>query len=419
MKPKKVLFVINTLGKAGAEVALLELLNRLIAREGIAGQLLGETPLELSLYVITGQGELAEALPEEVALLNKHYKSTSVLSAAGRRDLAVKVAMASLRRASLLRNLPYMVRNALPMLKAKRLAVDKLLWRVLSDGAEALNEEYDLAIAYLEGGSSYLVADHIKAKQKAAFIHIDYSLAGYTRALDKDCYLAFGRIFTVSSEVKDRFLEYYPECEECTYVFHNILDEANIRAKAAEGAGFADDYDGIRILTVGRLVYQKAYELAIEAMALLKTKGVQARWYVLGEGNLRSSLEAQIKAAGLEEDFILLGAVDNPYPYFSQADIYAHFTRFEGKSIAIQEAQILGKAIAASDCSGNREQIIPGVDGLLCTHEPKAMAEALLELIGNEDKRRRFGELSCGKQMAYEEDIRLLLEMLQSLEGIL
>ena len=77
-------------------------------------------------------------------------------------------------------------------------------------------------------------------------------------------------------------------------------------------------------------------------------------------------LEKQREELGLTGDFLMPGAVANPFPYFKQSDIYVHASRFEGKSIAIQEAQTLGCAIIASDCNGNREQIIDGEDGLLC-----------------------------------------------------
>ena len=55
-----------------------------------------------------------------------------------------------------------------------RFLPDKLLWRILADGAPTMPKEYDLAVAYLEGGATYYVADRVKAKKKAAFIHIDY-----------------------------------------------------------------------------------------------------------------------------------------------------------------------------------------------------------------------------------------------------
>lgn len=408
MKPKKVLFVINTLGKAGAEVALMELLRRLLS---IQNQW-EDCQLSLDLYVLTSQGELKEELPEEVALLNREYSDVPVLSAEGRKHLRRKVIAASLHHGAIIKNLPGLFSNGFRMLKKGKVRTDKLLWRVLSDGADFFEEEYDLAVSFLEGGSAYYAADHVKARKKAAFIHVDYQQAGYTRALDHDCYLRFDRIFTVSGEVSEAFLEVYPECREKTMVFHNLLDEKRIHDLACLPGGFSDEYDGIRILTVGRLVYQKGYDVAIQAMKLLKEAGVRARWYVLGEGEQRKELEAQIEREGLQQDFLLCGAVENPYPYYAQADVYAHFTRFEGKSIAVQEAQILGKPIAASDCSGNREQIQNGVDGLLCDFTPEAMKEALCFLIGHPQEARTYGQRARMRQQDYEGDIQLLLELL-------
>lgn len=105
---------------------------------------------------------------------------------------------------------------------------------------------------------------------------------------------------------------------------------------------------------------------------------------------------------------MLLGAVENPYPYYAQADLYVHATRFEGKSIAIQEAQVLGCPVIASDCNGNREQIESGVDGILCKLSPEDIAKCIEELIAdpksvrymqnaleNEIKKTRKKSISC------------------------
>lgn len=88
---------------------------------------------------------------------------------------------------------------------------DKILWRVISDGSEQFDETFDLAVAYLEGASTYYVADHVKARRKAAFVHIDYESSGYTPLMDKDCYRHMDRIFMVSDEVKKHFIKYYPQ----------------------------------------------------------------------------------------------------------------------------------------------------------------------------------------------------------------
>lgn len=52
------------------------------------------------------------------------------------------------------------------MRKKGKIQPDKILWRVISDGSPRLQETYDLAVAYLEGGSTYYVAEHVKAKRK-------------------------------------------------------------------------------------------------------------------------------------------------------------------------------------------------------------------------------------------------------------
>lgn len=402
----RILFVINTLGQAGAETALLSLLQTL-AREK------GEARYEISLYVLTGQGEMVSRLPADVRLLNKKYREESVLTAKGRKYLKKTVLKAMFTRATVVKLFPYLVKNTCAMLGKKRILPDKLLWRVLSDGGMVLPEEYDLAVSYLEGGAAYFVADHVKAAKKAAFIHVDYEKAGYTRALDKDCYLAFDKIFTVSDEVREAFLKAYPELPDKTEVFHNILNKEEIVRRAEEGEGFTDGFTGMRLLSVGRLTAQKAFEVSVDAMKRLKDAGKNVRWYVLGEGDQRKKLQEQVDALGLTEDFILYGAVNNPYPFMKQADIYVHASRFEGKSIAIQEAQILGKPMVVSDCSGNREQVCHGKDGLMCGLTPDSLAENIMLLLEDEALRGKLGAAAAKKNADAAEEIQKLLSMLK------
>lgn len=406
VKVYKILFVINTLGQAGAETALLSLLQTL-------PRMKGEAVYEISLYVLTGQGEMAARLPEDVRLLNKDYREESVLTAEGRRYLKKTVRKAMFTRGTVCRLFPYLVKNTCAMLGKKRILPDKLLWRILSDGGMVLPEEYDLAVSYLEGGAAYFVADHVKAAKKAAFIHVDYEKAGYTRALDRDCYLKFDKIFTVSDEVRGAFLKAYPELTDQTEVFHNILNKEEIVKRAREGEGFTDGFAGVRLLSVGRLTAQKAYEVSVDAMRQMKDAGKNVRWYVLGEGDRRKKLQEQINALGLTEDFILYGAVDNPYPFIMQADIYVHASRFEGKSIAIQEAQILGKPMVVSDCSGNREQVCHGEDGLVCDLNSGSLAEKITLLLEDEALRRRLGAAAAEKNTDAAEEIQKLLSMLK------
>lgn len=391
---KKVLFVINTLGGASAEKALLELLKRFPEKE-----------YDLSLYVLMAQGELIHQVPGHVKILNQTYSDDSVLSKAGKRILNRHILKRLFVRGAVFKDLGYMFKNLWDMLRKGKFYPDKLLWRVMSDSAQVIDGHYDMAVAYLEGGSTYYIHDHIDADRKVTFLHVDYSYAGYSRSLDQNCYLDFDRVFTVSDEVKKSFLKVYPECENYTEVFHNLLDNKEIIRKSKLKGGFEDDYDGKRILTVGRLTAQKAYDISIDAMKILKDHGVKAKWYVLGEGELRDKLQIKINRLGLKDDFILLGAKTNPYPYYAQCDLYVHATLFEGKSIAIQEAQILGCTLLVSDCSGNREQVIDGVDGKMCQLTSQGISAGIEALLADEEKCRELGRKASEKLTAEEEDV--------------
>lgn len=399
---KKVLFVINTLGCAGAETALIELLKSLDEKE-----------YELSLYVLMGQGEMIDKIPENVKLLNDHYCKDSVLSKQGKQAMMKTVWSSFWENGNVFGKFAYIVRTFSAMRRTGKFQPDKILWRVISDGSPRFEETYDLAVAYLEGGSTYYVADHVKAKKKAVFIHIDYESSGYTKGMDRNCFDKIDRIFTVSDEVKKHFLNVYPKYQDKVKVFHNIINQDEIRRKAEEETGFEDHFDGVRLLTVGRLTYQKAYDIAIDAMKRIKDRGYKVRWYILGEGNERPALEKKVKELGLEKEFLMPGAASDPFPYYKQADIYVHATRFEGKSIAIQEAQTLGCAIIASDCNGNREQIVQGKDGLLCQLDPESIAEAVISLVEDRDKRIRLGNAAKEKDIVRKGEIKLLLELMQ------
>ncbi len=398
---KKILFVINTMGRAGAETAMLELFKALDSPE-----------YDISLYVIMGQGEMIGKLPPYVRLRNLRFNAHSVLSRQGKRGMMATVCRAFFRNGGQIKKIRGIAGNLASMGRQGKFQADKLLWRMLSDGSLRLEEQFDLAVAWLEGASAYYVAEHVKAARKCAFIHIDYESAGYTREMDRNCWDSFEKIFMVSQEVKEHFLAVYPEYADKAEIFHNLVDQEGIRRRSREAGGFSDGYEGKRLLTVGRLTWQKAYDIAIDAMKLLKDKGCNVRWYILGEGDQRRTLEKKIAALQLKEDFVLLGAAENPCPYYAQADIYVHATRFEGKSIAIQEAQTLGCAVIASDCNGNREQIENGEDGILCQLTPEGIAESIETLLQNEETRKKLGKSAERKNMAQEQELQKLLQLL-------
>ena len=103
---KKILFVINTMGRAGAETAMLELLRRL---EGPA--------YDISLYVVMGQGEMIRKLPPHVRLRNPKFDAHSVLSREGKRGLVRTVLAAFLRNGGQIGKIRYIVKTMAAMVR--------------------------------------------------------------------------------------------------------------------------------------------------------------------------------------------------------------------------------------------------------------------------------------------------------------
>lgn len=400
---KKILFVINTMGRAGAEMALIELLRKL--------DLMGK--YQLYLYAVIPCGELFERVPANVKLVNKRICKKSILSFSGRSKIIGTIIAAFFYKLTGFRLIGYMIGNIKEQkAQGSKLQYDKLLWRLLAEGKPKDKRRYDLAISYIEGASAYYIADRVNALHKAAFIHIDYERAGYTPHMDKDCYKEMERIYVVSNEVGKKFANVYPMYKHKVKLFRNLLDREGILEKAERGIGFNDEFDGIRLVTVGRLHYQKGYDIAIEALSQVINDGYNVRWYIIGEGMERANLEMQIKKYSLEDRFILMGMQENPYPYMKQADIYVQATRFEGKSIAIEEAQILGKAIVASDCTGNTEQIESGYDGILFSLSADNLSKELKQLIDNPMLQKKYEKQATAKNLEYPEDLEDMLALL-------
>jgi len=138
------------------------------------------------------------------------------------------------------------------------------------------------------------------------------------------------------------------------------------------------------ILGVGRLTGQKAFNVLIEAFAQVR-KIQQARLLILGEGDERPILEAQIRELGLAEDVDLPGFVSNPYPYMAHASLFVLSSRWEGLPTVLVEAMSLRTPVISTDCpSGPREILRNGQYGqLVPVDDPDALAMAIQNFLAN------------------------------------
>ena len=165
----------------------------------------------------------------------------------------------------------------------------------------------------------------------------------------------------------------------------NFISYEKVRRLAAGRSSFARKrIPGEIVLTaVGRLAPQKGFDILLQAVHDLHTRGYRCRLIILGEGPERVRLTRQIAELSLQGFVEMPGFVANPYPVMQQSDVFVLSSRFEGLPLALMEARALGIPIVAADCiAGPRELLENGRNGILVpVNDHAAIAAAIVSLI--------------------------------------
>ena len=359
---KKVLIVIPTLRMGGAEKSLVSLLKALDPQR-----------VAVDLYLFEGGGVLQAEVPEWVNILEA--------------DAVTRGMTLELRN-----YLPDVVRSGHICAACARIwmtlrsRISKkpgFSWNLVEKYISALEKHYDVAVGYLEGFTDFFVLDKVKAEKKIGWIHTDYT-GRKPHNEEKRYYSRFDELVTITDVCKHAFEEIYPETKGKLRVIENIVLPAEVISKA--DSAMTDDWKtavDYQLVTVGRLDHHKGIDIAAETAKILKDRGLQFCWHVYGRGAMQSELEQYIRGNDLNGYFVLEGLRENPYPYMQHADMIVQPSRKEGKSLVLDEAKILGKAIVVTDYPSVRDQITDRVTGMITGMTPEAIADGIEELIKN------------------------------------
>jgi len=375
---KKILIVIHDMRIGGAQKSLLSFLQCLEEDASRADY-------EIHLLPLRPEGEFLAQLPPSVILvepnralrwMGSHLNAALVLKHFSLRGM-IGEGLWLLRK--LLKRFPKELNDA------------QKLWRSWKRLIPACGECYDAAIAYMDGVSGYYVVDKVKAGRKVLWLHNDYEKVRYAPAFDAPYYAAADQLITISDECLESLRRHHPEQSGKMAVLPNMTSYQMLKSRSEEGD--CPEYKGtigLKLLTVGRLNAQKGIDLAIRAAELLRAEGVDFTWLVAGEGGERESLEKQLKEARLGNHFQLIGARMNPYAYMRECDILVQSSRYEGKSIVLDEAKMLCKPIVATDYSTVRDAVTHGETGLIVEMTPEGIAGGIRTLRQDDKLRARL-----------------------------
>ncbi len=264
--------------------------------------------------------------------------------------------------------------------------------------------EYDLAISFLTPHN--IVRDKVRAKKKIAWIHTDYSIISINTQTELPVWNAFDAIVSISPEVKKAFIQTFPTLEPKIIDIENILSADFVRKRAEEFDASREFAGPINLLSVGRYCTAKNYDNVPDICRRIRNNGVDVHWYIIGYGGSESLIRKKIAEAGMEEHVTLLGKKDNPYPYIKACDIYVQPSRYEGKSVTVREAQILGKPVAVTAYPTAPSQINDGVDGVIVPLDNEGCAQGLAEFITNKVLQTKITEYLGAHDFANTSEIK-------------
>jgi glycosyltransferase involved in cell wall biosynthesis len=153
------------------------------------------------------------------------------------------------------------------------------------------------------------------------------------------------------------------------------------------------------VLAVGLLRPQKALDNLIRAAAELVPAHPGLHVLIAGGGPERESLETLVRELELDETVTLLGSRDDVPDLLAVADVTVSSSNFEGTPLAVLEYMAAGKAIVATNVGGIPDVITDGVEGVLVPpRDPRALAAAIGELLGDPDRRAELGAAARERQ---------------------
>ncbi len=373
---KKILIFSHALEIGGAERALLGLLETI-----------DTTKYEVDLFLMRHQGEMMKYIPKNINLLSEmpQYSCLAVPILDVFKEKQFKVAFGRIVG-------KYAARKRIQKLNLAEndVALEYSHKYTLNAMPMVNNVLYDVAISFLT--PHYFVAEKVKAKKRIAWIHTDYRKVQVDKKSQLSMWSKYDYIVSISDDVTDSFLKTFPSLKSKIILIENIMPMKYmynlINDNKIEDKIFDDE--SIRLLSIGRFSPAKKFDEIPELCKLLRDAGLNVKWYLIGFGGDESLIRQRIREMGMQEYVLILGKKENPYPYIKACDIYIQPSRYEGKSVAVREAQILNKPVIVTNYATAHSQLKDGYDGVVVPMELKKCAEGISTVIKDKNLQKRL-----------------------------
>lgn len=393
---KRVLIVSHALELGGAERSLIGLLHSLNLNK-----------LDVDLFLLQHSGELMKDIPQGINLLPQ-IKEYAVLARPMKDTL--KEGHIILTIARIVGKVLAAVYDKIHCLKDSQVEFDyshKYTYRLMPQIQPEY--EYDLAISFLT--PHYICLHNVRAKKKIAWIHTDYSNVHIDKKSELKVWSGFDQIVSISDSVTKSFIAVFPELASRIILIENILPVLKIKSDASAFRPYPCD-KALRLLSVGRYCYAKNFDNIPEICSIIKQKGINFCWYLIGYGPDEQLIRKKIEEYRVSDCLIMLGKQSNPYPYIADCDVYIQPSRYEGKSVSVREAQILGKPVIITKYGTALNQVENGIDGYIVSLDTKKCAEEIAEILKKQDDLQRIANNCLLRDYSGSEEVYKIYKMI-------
>ena len=261
-------------------------------------------------------------------------------------------------------------------------------------------EKYDIVIDY---SSNLLKYNNFDIKIPVfAWIHFSLTF-GEKLTLEKikkykKQYKKYSKIFAITRVMKEEFINKVGIDEKKVELVYNPIDLKLIQKKAENVEKKYENYlKQDYFLQVSRLTQQKQPEHLVDIYYKLKQAGIKEKLYFIGDGEKKEIIKQKIKEYNLEDDIILLGQLENPYPFFKNAKLFVHTAKYEGLPTVLLESLALGTPVVSYDCPTGPRDILgknSEYGELISLNDKDMFVEKVLELMNSKEKYEKYKKLS-------------------------
>ncbi len=249
---------------------------------------------------------------------------------------------------------------------------------------EKTNDEYDIAISYTNNGNgksvyfgmNKYILEKVKAKQKYAWVHVDYEALNMNTPQNNAEYKRFDKIVHVSQATQNKFLIYNPTLKDKCTVIYNFINPDRLR----QLAGVTQEHGIFTIVSVGRFDANKNMSACVSIGAELKRLNIPFKWVLVGNGPEYDFIQSKIVESDLQDSFVLVGNQKNPYTYIANADLYVSTSKTESFGLSIYEAISLEIPALAYSYPAVYEIISNGANGYIVNPNISEMTEKIAML---------------------------------------